>query len=67
MLSVSEACHIHENHLVNLKSHEKAAFAIKMVAVASSGTFVIADYTASRHTVCLITDQLNTLSLKNKL
>jgi hypothetical protein len=49
MLPLSEACHIPENHLVNLKSHEKAAFALKMEAVASSVTFVIADYSASHH------------------
>jgi len=49
MLPVSEACHIHENQLVNLKCHEKAAFALKMEAVASTGTFVIADYPTSHH------------------
>jgi hypothetical protein len=58
MLPLSETCHIPENHLVNLKSHEKAAFALKMEAVASSVTLVIADYPASHHrqfTLILIT------------
>jgi hypothetical protein len=38
-----------KSHLVNLKYHEKAAFAVKMEAVASAGTFVITDYPASHH------------------
>jgi len=59
---------MNENQLVTLKSHEKAAFALKIEAVATSGRFVIADYPALQHRrFILILTNFIPKSLKNTL
>jgi hypothetical protein len=64
VLPVSEAtpCYTPENHLVNLKSHENGAFALKMEAVASFGTLVTSLPGVTSQTIYLNTANLNNLT-----